>query len=65
MSDEPEVRVSPRDFVAAREVARNFSALVRALVDGERQRIVVLHRNRPTVVMLAWPEYARLQALDR
>jgi PHD/YefM family antitoxin component YafN of YafNO toxin-antitoxin module len=62
---EPQVYVTPADFVAAREVSRRFSALVQELTTGKRERIVVLHRNRPTVVMLAWAEYARLQALDR
>jgi PHD/YefM family antitoxin component YafN of YafNO toxin-antitoxin module len=61
---EPQIYVSPDDFVAARQVARNFSALVHELSEGKRRRLIVLHRNTPSVVLLSWAEYARLQALD-
>jgi hypothetical protein len=60
----PEVSVSPSDFVAARQVSRSFSRLVQELTDGQRRRIIVLHRNSPSVVLLSWSEYARLQALE-
>lgn len=48
------------EFVAARDAARSFSSLVERLVTGEQEKVVVLHRNRPSVVMISWDEYARL-----
>ena len=53
--------------ISSAEVSKNFSRYCE-LADGSRgapQPVLVLHYNKPSVVVLAAEEYARLKRRDR
>lgn len=54
--------IAPEELVSAREAARGFSGLVEKLRAGELAKVVVLHRNRPPVVVVTYERYIALAA---
>jgi PHD/YefM family antitoxin component YafN of YafNO toxin-antitoxin module len=53
--------------ISSTEVSKNFS-MYREMADGSRgapEPVLVLHYNKPSVVIVAADEYARLKRRDR
>lgn len=54
--DEGGLTFDAHELVSARDAARNFSNLVQRLQNGEEKRFVILHRNKPTAILTAFPK---------
>lgn len=54
------MRVSPEEFVPAREASRSLGRLIDRLEAGELEKAVVVDRNRPRVVILTVAAFAEL-----